>query len=501
MILKGYRVRARLIAEKTVENATLHNHELSDESLMVLQRLRDDYMSLTNRDEKKVRKGDLSNASTTSSQLAREQGLDDIANLLGVMQMAASEDKMQFKRTYKNEETDQIAGGDGEGVDDGKRWGLFRYLKRTAHLPSCVQLEDVSSGKFILAALDKIFRTYIRGSAMPGALTGGTSVALNGRSMSFRTFILNGPYISWKGFLNFLLDFNVVKVPSQKTRSGRNYHRTYLRGGSSSLSPTLRKSKRSGAGATAMNSTMQQPQGGGGAQPDPPLLMRYAAGLFLEASNSATPVLSMNKFMPLYAEAAEAMERDSWMTVFDWDNDMSGSEWGNIQAGMNFMQFMDCIGKCAVVAYSDPYFDEIVPTPGEKIEHFLSAYLGLTDTRRWKAKVDNRMKFTKAAMKGIREESAAATLQASLDERKKTGELFVNPNSPHGKAMKAKAAATAQSKQESHNLTHLDPGSSPRKRITSAMDENLLHDVEAALAEKKGGGSGHIHRTPLHHVH
>jgi hypothetical protein len=159
---------------------------------------------------------------------------------------------------------------------------------------------------------------------MPGVLAGGSTVALDGKSMTFRTFILNGPYMSWHGFLGFLLDFRVARAPSTRTRSGRNYHRTFLR-------PNSNNSKQL--------QLQQQPTTIGG---DPPVLMKYAVCLFLEASRSASPALMLPKHAGFYQEIAAGHERDSWLAVLDWDNDISGMEW-NVHAGINFMQFVDCL--------------------------------------------------------------------------------------------------------------------------------------------------------------
>jgi hypothetical protein len=40
----------------------------------------------------------------------------------------------------------------------------------------------------------------------------------------------------------------------------------------------------------------------------------------------------------------------------------------------------------------------MVPTNLDKIEHFLSAYLGLTDERKWLVKVDMKLKKSRLAI-------------------------------------------------------------------------------------------------------
>jgi hypothetical protein len=45
----------------------------------------------------------------------------------------------------------------------------------------------------------------------------------------------------------------------------------------------------------------------------------------------------------------------------------------------------------------------MLPTVNDKIEHFLTAFLGLSDGRKWAAKVDNKLKKSKSAIKKLTE--------------------------------------------------------------------------------------------------
>lgn len=45
----------------------------------------------------------------------------------------------------------------------------------------------------------------------------------------------------------------------------------------------------------------------------------------------------------------------------------------------------------------------MLPTMNDKIEHFLSAYLGLSDHRRWQGKVDAKLKHAKTLIKQLSE--------------------------------------------------------------------------------------------------
>lgn len=50
------------------------------------------------------------------------------------------------------------------------------------------------------------------------------------------------------------------------------------------------------------------------------------------------------------------------------------------------------------MSYSNDYFNEMLPSKIEKIEHFLSAYLGLTDDRRWLGKIEKKIKKSQSAL-------------------------------------------------------------------------------------------------------
>jgi hypothetical protein len=117
-------------------------------------------------------------------------------------------------------------------------------VRRVVSLPVPVQLDVVSSASLILKALDKIFRTYVRGTALPGHLSGGNTVDFDGTTLTFRNFILHGPYISWKGFVHFLFDFTVAAPPALNSRLGRSFLSEVLGGN---------KSRLPGGGETAAN--------------------------------------------------------------------------------------------------------------------------------------------------------------------------------------------------------------------------------------------------------
>lgn len=54
-----------------------------------------------------------------------------------------------------------------------------------------------------------------------------------------------------------------------------------------------------------------------------------------------------------------------------------------------------------MVAYKGARYTEMLPTAADKIEHFLSAHLGLTDARKWQRKVEAKLKKIKSVIKDV----------------------------------------------------------------------------------------------------
>lgn len=54
----------------------------------------------------------------------------------------------------------------------------------------------------------------------------------------------------------------------------------------------------------------------------------------------------------------------------------------------------------------------MLPTCADKIEHFLSAYLGLADERKWKTKVDNKLRQIKSNISKLTERAKSPTKDA-----------------------------------------------------------------------------------------
>jgi hypothetical protein len=200
--------------------------------------------------------------------------------------------------------------------ETGRKNRLALHVRKLVSVPCAVMLESLSSSTLVLRALEKIFRAYVRGNALPGQQSGGNTVDLAGNTLSFKTFILQGPYLSWKGFLNFLLDFLIAGLPERSTKSGRRFYKTLNIHATKEIET---------AGSEAL------------------LTMEEAAIVFIGCCGSKSPVLMTSKYLKFYDEMAESLaDYDPWKNVSDWTTLNTGNEW-DIIFGINFIQFVDCV--------------------------------------------------------------------------------------------------------------------------------------------------------------
>ena len=77
--------------------------------------------------------------------------------------------------------------------------GRVRAVLSSVQEPVIIESLPISS--VAINVLSKIFSAYVRGNAVPGAMRGGSMVGLDGQRISVSKFMLEGPYLSWKGFL------------------------------------------------------------------------------------------------------------------------------------------------------------------------------------------------------------------------------------------------------------------------------------------------------------
>ncbi len=299
--------KAKVIAETAFESANMHTNAIDEQAIALLQRLRDDFMTYI-----PAPRGAQTGTGAEGLAADEDEELDEeeLAKLMSDKKKSSKKAVVEEIRPKENS---------NRGLE------LVRRMKRIVSIPVPVQLETIPSASLLLKALDRIFRAYVRGNALPGQLTGGTTVDLDGRSMSFRNFILHGPYMSWRGFVNFLFDFAVAKPPLPHTRSGKNY---------------LSAMNSGGKGGAVIDHT----------GPEPPLELKEAAVIFIEASHSATPALLLSKYLTLYAEIAQNLDYEPWTVVGEWASDRSPNEW-YITSGINFMQFVDCLGVSAAAQW------------------------------------------------------------------------------------------------------------------------------------------------------
>jgi hypothetical protein len=54
----------------------------------------------------------------------------------------------------------------------------------------------------------------------------------------------------------------------------------------------------------------------------------------------------LSKFLKMYEEMAREIESEPWASVHAWAEEPTRSDW-QINSGINFMQFVDCLGVSA----------------------------------------------------------------------------------------------------------------------------------------------------------
>lgn len=85
----------------------------------------------------------------------------------------------------------------------------------------------------------------------------------------------------------------------------------------------------------------------------------------------------------------------SWKFAQDWVVlDGENIQW-DIDIGINFMQFIDCMSKIGVIGFSSKRFKDSLPTQKDKIQHFFTAFLNLSNERKWSKVVEAKLESTK----------------------------------------------------------------------------------------------------------
>jgi hypothetical protein len=73
--------------------------------------------------------------------------------------------------------------------------------------------------------------------------------------------------------------------------------------------------------------------------------------VFAESAKSITPALVLSKFLQMYEEMAREIESEPWASVHAWAEEPTRRDW-QINSGINFMQFVDCLGVSATCYYT-----------------------------------------------------------------------------------------------------------------------------------------------------
>jgi hypothetical protein len=236
---------------------------------------------------------------------------------------------------------------------------IVQKLRRQVHKVESSRLDKLERGHAFSAALNSIFKAYVRGNAMPGQYTyqhNKLGVGVGGSSTTMDQFMLGGPYLSWKGFVMFLRDFNLARRPSGKMLSSQRFP-GYLWNNAQPVTHPA------------------------------PLDMDRATALFIEAAKTSQPALMVARFEKRYKEIQEGMVIDPWIEVGIW---LDTQDW-QIEAGLNFGQFCDTLAKMGVVIFSSSLFDEALPEFADKVNHFFTATLKLLDEDYWQKRVERKI--------------------------------------------------------------------------------------------------------------
>jgi hypothetical protein len=359
LITRSEQLKAKTIAQEILDEAILLPHDLAEDAMKVLQKIRDDFIS-------PFRVKD-----TAERDEIIQQAIDITSDDLASRSIASPR---SHKGGNELDAVNSVKVKDSVAMFHNIRFLLNKYQQVTTIL------DKIPSSASIIRALDRIFRAYIRGNALPGQLSSGQTVDMAGHTISFRNFILNGPYLSWRGYVQILIDFGIAGFPKVESKRGKKLWQTL----------NLHHLQAQTAMQTQEHSHSA----------DPLVDIKEAALIFIQSSGSRLPVLTLRKFLGKYIEEQNLdhdsrIESENWKNVQSWSENDTANEW-DINVGTNFMHFIDCIGKLGVIGYSKDRFQELLPTAQEKIEHFLSAYLGLADERKWTKKVQQKIKAVKA---------------------------------------------------------------------------------------------------------
>ena len=393
--------KARKYAKKIFLKACGHNFQIEKSSVELLQKLRDMFLIDNNEENNKMfyTTGIQPEYSVASSGFAYDENANDEEDSYDeendddTLESDEAEDENHEierngspRKGKKNQKGKKKKRKGSKHLDPfnlielEKAANHFAYkLRRNAYLPTPINIEALPYGTGMLEALQRIFRAYVRGNSLAGQLVGNSRVELDGISLPVGAFILNGPYLSWKGFISIILDFNISSIPDPKSADGKGF-------------PEIKSS--------------EEETGVFKSRPPAPLNIQKTASLFIEACKSHHPSLTTPSYLLDYEEMAKSYlaDIDSWGLVAKWTL-LEENKW-DITAGLNFMQFLDLVGKCGLIAYSTKRFQSHLPRAEDKVRHFLSAHLGLQDKRKWLKIVQLKENLISKAIQAIADKVA-----------------------------------------------------------------------------------------------
>ncbi len=365
--VRGDKVRAKELACEAFNASTAHTIECIDDiSLDLLQRLRDHYMEYegTSRgvvvadsdtgteDEEKGRK-DTKLPSSPDGEAVKESGSRSSSD------KDAAEKQLMHRQTSSRKSADSGDSSENISLSD-HAVSMVASLRRKVYSLGFCRLEDLPSAGRSAVALNAIFKTYVKGHALPGLVVNSESINVGGTKTSFDKFLLQGPYLSWKGFAAILRDFGIAKPPLKTNALGQRFPEGLW------------------DGAIV------------GSSQSPPLDMEQATGIFIQSSTCGRPALMVKKFENRYKEIAEQLDVDPWIVVGRWIDSL---DW-QIMQGLNFGQFCDCMAKCGAAVFSSRIFDEALPEFIDKVDHFFTAMMKLNDENYWTQRISKRNKET-----------------------------------------------------------------------------------------------------------
>lgn len=209
----------------------------------------------------------------------------------------------------------------------------------STHIP--ILVENIPSSSSILSALHTIFKAYIKGNALTGQMKPMNRVSIGEKELNLSDFLLQGPFLSLKGFLRFIFDFKISFLPINKATKS-NFMKNF---------------------SELINEENSNPEESNSSL----LHLEEVLILFQESSSSLLPLLVTKKNLTVYREKVNNYQKilssqsnstnsvspsnlEGWNSVFHWadsiDNNpnhiLINNEW-NSSSGLNFMQFVDCV--------------------------------------------------------------------------------------------------------------------------------------------------------------